>query len=503
MSSPGRLWSRRALLSTIGAGALGLALPRPGWTGKRTGLLRPSARPKRVLVLGAGLSGLAAAWELVEAGHEVTVLEARTRAGGRVRTLREPFTDGLFAEAGGMAFNDRYHHLLRYLEIFGLRTATGGGEGLGRIAVLRGQRLVDREGESPSWPYRLSKGERGLQPPAILAEAIGDLIASFGDPTAPDWRLEPFLEWDEISFADLLRSRRVSDEAVELLRRTTWFGEGFERGSALAVLVADLALGHEAGPFRVIEAGNDQLPKAMARALRRRIHYGAAVGKIRDVGDRVEVVASLRAEGEEQRFEAERVVCTLPLPVLGRIAIEPRWPVPLERAIASVPYLEVLRMFAQMRRQYWRAEGVQGPASTDLAIGQVQQHPLTQPGSLEDRAILEGHLRGRQVAPVAAESESGRLAMLIDGLERVHPGARSHFEGGTTHAWVDDEWSGGGFSWFGPGDVGRWLPIVRRPHGRVHFAGEHTSVLRATMEGALASGVQAAREVHSALEEGR
>jgi monoamine oxidase len=152
-----------------------------------------------------------------------------------------------------------------------------------------------------------------------------------------------------------------------------------------------------------------------------------------------------------------------------------------------------------MRRQFWLENSVAGFASTDLPIGQIQQHPLTMPGGIEDRAILEGHLRGHQVPPVAALSEVKRLELLVEGLEKVHPGAARHFEGGTTKSWVDDRWSGGGFSWFGPGQMSSWLPVLTRPRGRLHFAGEHTSARNATMEGALESGVRAACEVHETL----
>src|SRR6266496_412365 len=56
--------------------------------------------PKKVIIIGAGLAGLSAAYELTQVGHEITVLEARTRPGGRVHTLRDPFAEGLYAEAG-------------------------------------------------------------------------------------------------------------------------------------------------------------------------------------------------------------------------------------------------------------------------------------------------------------------------------------------------------------------------------------------------------------------
>jgi 2-polyprenyl-6-methoxyphenol hydroxylase-like FAD-dependent oxidoreductase len=62
--------------------------------------LRRRGRPKKVIIIGAGLAGLSAAYELTQGGHDVTVLEARTRPGGRVHTLRDHFADGLYAEAG-------------------------------------------------------------------------------------------------------------------------------------------------------------------------------------------------------------------------------------------------------------------------------------------------------------------------------------------------------------------------------------------------------------------
>jgi monoamine oxidase len=59
-------------------------------------------RPKKVVIVGAGLTGLAAGYELLQAGHEPIILEAQHRIGGRIYTLREPFAQGLYADAGAM-----------------------------------------------------------------------------------------------------------------------------------------------------------------------------------------------------------------------------------------------------------------------------------------------------------------------------------------------------------------------------------------------------------------
>lgn len=493
-------WSRRGFISLATSIVAGTALSRTADATTPQSLLKRDERHGRVLVLGAGLAGLAAAWELFEAGHEVTIVEARSRPGGRVLTLREPFADGLYAEAGGMVFSTRYRHFHRYLQIFGIEAATLGSDpALGRVYYLRGKRLEVAGNGQVAWPYRLRDDERELGPAGLMKRYALDVVAALGDPSASDWDLEKYLLYDKQTFTDFLRSRGASDEAVALLRDTLWFGQGIDEGSALSILAGQLALFYAADPIQVVAGGNDRLPKAMASALRHQIHYGAAVRSIRQREDGVDVICQPAGAIEPRRLSADRVICALPLPVLGRVEVDPALPAIFRDACTGLRYLKVLRMFAQMRWQYWRQQGVDGNAQTDLPIGQVQQHPLTEPGGPKDRAILEGHLRGHLVPPVADLAEFERLTRLIEGLEKVHPGARDHYEGGITVDWKYDPWSGGGFSWYGRGEVARWLPAVSREHGRIHFAGEHTSVLNATMEGALASGVRAAREVHQAF----
>jgi monoamine oxidase len=491
-------WTRRSFVSALAWTALGTAT-RPAWASASGAVLVPAARKGKVLVLGAGLAGLAAAFELVAAGHEVTVLDARTHPGGRVLTLRAPFADGLYAEAGGMAINAHYRHYHRYREHFGLKMAAfPSGAGLATVRYLQGRRRLYRDGNG-EWPYPLSQAESTLGPGGLTQRYVADLMERIGDPGAPDWDITPLMDYDKISLGDYLRSRGASEGAVRLMRDNTWFGQGIELGSALTMLVADFALWHKAAPSGVLEGGNDQLPKAMAASMQRHIHYGMPVRSIRQTGDGVEVLCGMPEHVELRRFQAERCVCTLPLPALRGVALEPALSAPMRDAIAGVTYLPFLRLFAQMRRQFWLDDRVAGPATSDLQIGQVQQHPLTWPGGAQDRAILEGHLRGSQVAPVAALSADAQLDLLVADLDKIHPGARSHYEGGIGKSWVDDPWSGGGLSWYAPGEVARWLGVVAQAQGRLHFAGEHTSPLRATMEGALASGVRAAHEAHRAF----
>src|SRR5512139_2157339 len=77
---------------------------------------------KRVIVVGAGLAGLSAAYELLQAGHEPLLLEAQHRVGGRVYTMREPFSRGLYGEAGAMRIPRSHQLTMAYIEKSGLQT---------------------------------------------------------------------------------------------------------------------------------------------------------------------------------------------------------------------------------------------------------------------------------------------------------------------------------------------------------------------------------------------
>src|SRR6266481_9725489 len=102
---------------------------------------------KKIIVVGAGLAGLSAAYELTQAGHDVTVLEAQLRPGGRVCTLRSPFSDGLYAEVGAMHIPETHNLTLRYAQFFNLPLDPEPSWNVASLNYVRGKRIVVREGE--------------------------------------------------------------------------------------------------------------------------------------------------------------------------------------------------------------------------------------------------------------------------------------------------------------------------------------------------------------------
>ena len=97
-------------------------------------------------------------------------------------------------------------------------------------------------------------------------------------------------------------------------------------------------------------------------------------------------------------------------------------------------------------------------------------------------------------------NEQDRISFVLEEMEKVLPGIKENFEGGVSKCWDEDEWELGASSWYKPGQMQEFWPHVAYPEGRVHFAGDHTSPWIRWMQGALFSGIRAAREVNEAAE---
>src|SRR6266508_1662452 len=106
---------RRDFLRQTALAAAALSAPPLSTLASGQGILERRGAPKKVIVIGAGLAGLSAGYELTQAGHDVTILEAQTRPGGRVHTLREPFPEGLHADAGAARVPDHHRFTLKYI----------------------------------------------------------------------------------------------------------------------------------------------------------------------------------------------------------------------------------------------------------------------------------------------------------------------------------------------------------------------------------------------------
>ena len=229
---------RRAFLTTSANSLAALALaPR---TLAQSFQVAPAAKPKKVIVVGAGIAGLVAAFELMQSGHDVTVFEARMRPGGRVHTLRDEFADGLYAEAGAMDVGDGYEVLLRYIRMFNLpMTEAVANEKTSHAKdayYLAGKRYVVQAGAEPNWPYQLSADERNLGQQGLWDKYVAPSAQRIGLTTAADWPNSVARDLDGGTLNDFLRKQGASD-GVRAVLGMTFLGDDYDHVSALQDLI--------------------------------------------------------------------------------------------------------------------------------------------------------------------------------------------------------------------------------------------------------------------------
>jgi monoamine oxidase len=453
---------------------------------------------KKALILGAGLAGLGAAWELFEAGHDVTVLEARSTPGGRVCTLRDAFADGLYAEAGAAFFIPvKPDAIAEYARKFNLRLIPTARRDLPSLWCFGGKRIKERVFSQIDWPLGLTAEERKLG----LLGMRNKYLKLAVEEVLEDARTGPTAavveKYDRVSFARLLADAGASPEAIKLLAIADWdlVGEDLRRHSALDLIAQTAAYSVFRETRYLIEGGNDLLPKKIAARLGDRILYGAAVDRIEHDSNGVRV--GFVQGGVSRTIAAEYAVCTLPFSVLRRVNISPRFSPGKHNAIEKLPYSSAARVFMQTRRRFWLDEGLSGHTFSDLPITFLWDAAPRQEGQ---RGILHGFMTGPRARRFVGLGGDRRLRFALQGAAKAYPELRANYEGAVFKTWDDDPWSRGGWAWFKPGQMTAMLPHLARPEGRVHFAGEHTApiLLRGLAQGALESGIRAAREVNEA-----
>ena len=445
-------------------------------------------QPQKVLVVGAGMAGLSAGYELSAAGHDVTILEAQLRPGGRVQTLREPFSDGLYAEAGAGRIPADHELTMKYVRLFDLPLEPFYPTTGLFINYLGGNRYKANPGENPNMsqaPGDFSPDERKLLAGGSLDEKyVNPYLKDIGDRHSPAWPPETARRYDQSTWDDFLRSNGASNSVIAWL-------DGAEDDSALDNLL-DVANEGPVGKLFKIKGGNDLLPKAFASRLSERIWYGSPVVRIErnESGVRVTFVRN----GTPQTLLGDHLICAIPFSVLRQIEISPLFSEARQQMIAELRYAPIVRVIFQTRKRYWEQEHCNGFASTDN-LGEIWSPTFDQPGP---RGLLVAFVDGPLSRRLTEMPADDRIKYVAEGMDKIHPGLPQFMEGATAKVWRDDPWARGGFAVFAPGQLTSWQPLMARSEGRIHFAGDHLSPWPGWIQGAIHSGLQAAALVISA-----
>ena len=522
-SDPLKTPSRRALLTRIGAGAGGAAVYRLmtslGFAAESPyrGPIRLDGDPRgaSVLVIGAGLAGMTAAYELRRAGYHVQVLEYNSRPGGRNWTVRGGdayvelggarqvcrFDEGQYLNPGPWRIPHHHYAVLDYCRRLGVA--------LEPFVQLNHNAYFHKPGAFGGAPQRIreikadfSGGVAELlakathkgaldddvtrEDRAILLEslrALGGLDRDYryrAGPVASEFRgykrppggglsARP-VDGEPISLSDILSSR-------------LWEG-----------LQSFLAYDFQTTMFQPV-GGMGRIGEAFGRELGQTIRYDVKV---------VEIAQDER--GVEVRFEdaehtatarADWCVCTLPLSILSRMPVQVG--APMRAAISALPYAPAVKVGLQFSRRFWEEdERIYGGISyTDQAIRQIG-YPSSGFNRDGKGVLLGAYLWGGANAyEFSAMSPEDRVKVALEQGAAVHPQYAQSFETGFSVAWARVP--------FTLGCAAEWTEALRAQHydnlcaidGRIALAGEHASYIPAWQEGAILSALDCVQRLHA------
>ena len=441
---------------------------------------------KSVTIIGAGMAGLAAAYDLHCAGRQVTVLEARDRVGGRVHTMRG-FTNGLAAEGGGEFIDGQHTRMLAFAKEFKLS--------LGEVGSWQGQSddwgaYEGKAGQSNDpnvWGFDLGNEFENIWAAlAELAKQVPDPAHPESAPNAKELDKQSSADWinaqaahplARMAFADHIRSEYTCEpEHFSLL--------DLARNAAMYYSTPDFYK----PTYRVI-GGNDQIPRAIASLLPD-VRLNAEVTSIIN---RPEGVSVTYKHGDSFRtISSAFAILAIPLTTARLIEFNSSLPSAHQRMLNEISYGAVTKVLIEYRRRFWKDKGWNGRLSTDQHIVQTWDATSHLEG---ERGILTAYTGGAPGAKLSALSDEERTKLAISVIEKIFPGSSDLIENTSTIAWMNEPFTRCSYMALAPGQVTEHWQTLFSPAGRLFFAGEHATMYQGFMEGAVESGQRAAKNI--------
>ena len=446
--------------------------------------------PQKIIIIGAGMAGLTAAYELQRAGHHVTILEAQERVGGRILTLREPFSDGLYGEVGAMRIPRTHKLTMHYIEKFGLETMPFhitmennffqlNGKRYPSVAVNQAPSILDLDVIGPDGESSLEKWGN------FVAEAATQMREN----TDSFWK-EYIAKYDNFSVYDFFKDFLWSETAVEAFAVLSTL-EPVMHISFLTALQVSIAW--QSPEIHQIVGGMDHLPKAFLSNLEDKIIFGAEVIALDYTNDSATV--HYKQQSHVKQISGDYSIITMPFSALRFVDVLKPFSTGKQQAIRRLRYTPILKVLLQFENRFWEIDdGLRGGnTTTDLPNRQIYYPERRHMGN---RGVVIGtYTYGAEASRWAALPESDRVQQCLKYVSQVHPQAAGQFETGISKYWGEDKWATGMATYY-PGEFKHLFPHTQTSEGAVHFAGEHTSYKNHWIEGAVESGLRAASEIH-------
>lgn len=485
---------------------------------KKSDLAMANKNGKKIIILGAGIAGMTAAYELGKAGYDCSILEARDRTGGRNWTVRKgtveteingisqmaKFDTGLYMNAGPARIPQN-HVTIDYCKDLGVKLE------------------VFANSNEFTYYYQENAGSlsnRKIRKGTVKADTRGyvsELLAKVVDQAALD---SPLSKTDIERLKDYLRregdlsaaltykesSRRGYKELPGgghqpgVIDKPYNFSELLQSGM-MNNISGDYSFTQQPMMFQPV-GGMDQIPKALEKQLPGIITFGAEVQEIRQTADGVRIVYKTKEDGKAKEITGDYCICTIPLPVLKNIPAD--FTEPMKNAIKSINYATTGKIGLQFKNRFWEQDDriLGGITTTNMDISQIwyPSHDY-----LAQKGVLIGYYNfGQNAVDYGNLSLSQRQGRALSQGGKIHPQYAQEFENSFSVAWHKIKYNEGGWASYSESDLKNYYPILNEPQGRIHFAGEHLSYLTGWMAGSFESARIVVSRIHEeVLKEGK
>lgn len=477
------LTRRSFLAATLAVGLGGLVSCRS--TPKTT-----AGGGRKIVVIGAGFSGLMCAHELKAVGYRVQVLDARERVGGRVLSFHD-LVPGGNVEGGGELIGSNHPTWAACKAKFGLEfLEIKEDESLDAPIILDDKRLTPDEGKA-----LYEEMDTVLKLMTAQAQNV-DAEQPWLTPGAVELDRKSTAEWlAKVDCSPMcLRGLRVqfeSDNGVALHKQSFLGNLSQIKGGGLDRYWTDSETDRCKG-------GNQLLALKLAQAIgEKNIALKVAVKSIKDRGDKM-VITTVGG----QTVEADDVVLTVAPGVWSKIEFgEGLMPKGLAPQMGKC-----VKFLAALKTRCWVKAGLSPDATTDGDIGftwdatdgQNIEPSTGKDGKPAATACLTSFSGGPAAEHILARKTGPLVESYVAELSKLYPGIREDFVAGRFMDWPSEIWTGGSYSFPAPGQVTTQGPLLAKPSGGLHFAGEHTCYkFVGYMEGALDSGARVAARIAS------
>lgn len=497
---------------------------------------------KDITVLGAGMAGLVATYELTRLGHNVTLIEARDEVGGRAWTKH--FKNGDYHELGAMRIPKSHFFTRYYIDKcnLNLRRFVNHHDDPDSLYHLRGVASSHKEALTKLVPmFKLSARELSIVTdagtPLALMSVLGGAIEAVLEDTESMNALfhkgpmtDLIRHYDGITLYEYLVEQLDTIEAVELVGGITGLENLWEK--AFSMFLRDEITQQEPSGLDEIVGGTDLLPTGILTLIEKRnnvkILFGTVVEEVHNRSGSVQLVTCSRKDRAQKiRFDTDYVICTLPFSVLRRLNLT-GLSAGKNRAIRCLGYASSAKVLFSCRERFWEHKyNIHGSASQQDDINRQVYYPSdnvptgteisvalggvhtgfsifdkkaqVQGESGKSGALVGSYVWGPDARRLGAVSPEQRVEIVKHAVAKIHPEILDDgmiLESASIY-WDEYEWASGAFCFMQPTDFQRYYADTIKVEGRLFFAGEHCSLDQGWIQGAVHSALLAVKDLVS------